>query len=51
MGECCGMNRSRRGSGEDGERMIKRKKKEERVAGSTKGIKTLELEIHFLDKS
>lgn len=27
MGKCCGMNRSRRGSGVDEKRMIKRKKK------------------------
>ena len=51
MGKCCGMSRSRRGSGMGGKMVIKRKKQKERVSGSTQGIKMSELEICFFDKS
>jgi len=51
MGKCCGMNRSRRLSGVDEKRMIKKKKKKEAVKGSTKGIKMIRgTRICFPDK-
>lgn len=52
MGKCCGMNRSKRPSGVDGKRMIKRKKKKETVKETTEGIKMIRrTRICFPDKS